>query len=165
MKFILLSCFFSLMANAAEKSCESMDPFQTVKKYKFTVNIEIESSYSDTAATLLAEINKVTPLKVGNYDMVSFESAEGVQNFRPLENSAGKDRGIAKVDKYKTRELSFTIDRDNKLKNKVLKAIYMAHPYEEPVVHISEVLETRALPEFKKGGRCDSSPHKWYKRK
>ena len=96
--------------------------------------------------------------------MVSFESAQGFQNFRPLKGSAGEQANI-KIAKYPTKFISFSEPRDKELNQKILHAIYMNHPYEEPIIQVEKIQESRAHKDFRKGGACDSSPHKWYKRK
>ena len=96
-------------------------------------------------------------------DQVSFEMPQGIENFRPLKGSAGSSVTL-QADKYKTMQLSFSVPRNASLRAKVLKVIYWAHSYEEPVVNIAPELETRAAKEYQKGGRCDNSPNKWYRK-
>jgi hypothetical protein len=149
----------------AKVDCSKIKPFKLVKTYQFNVKVEVEKKYPDTINNILFEINKVVPLKVGEYDAVSYISAAGVQNFHPLKGSAGSQAGLSGLQTYETKEISFSIPREEKLRDEVLKAIAFAHPYEEPVITIVESTETRTNPEFKKAGACDTSPHKWWRRK
>lgn len=87
---------------------------------------------------------KVTSLRYGNYDQVTWQSAEGIERFRPLNGSqptAGKE-GIVSLEK--SIKLEFSVPRDNELLEKVIQeGIIPTHPWEEPVILIYEVRETR----------------------
>ncbi len=145
--------------------CGRREPFSLVDVYHFNVKVEISKAQPEAVSSILEEINKAVPLVVGDYDMVSFVSTSGVQNFRPLKDSAGFQAGLKTLQSYETKEISFSIPRKTELRSAVLKAIAFAHNYEEPVVTITESVETRVTPEFKKGGACDTSPNKWWKKK
>ncbi|WP_446852452.1 hypothetical protein [Halobacillus faecis] len=84
----------------------------------------------------------VTDLKYGNYDGVYF-SSYGAEWCVPREGSntyAGN-----KDETYSTpsNELEFSIPRDDELLSKVVEAIYLYHPWDEPVISISESIDTR----------------------
>ncbi|EPZ51680.1 hypothetical protein M902_2392 [Bacteriovorax sp. BAL6_X] len=74
---------------------------------------------------------------IGNYDRCSFE-VEGVGQFRPNQEAnphIGKNGEIERVVELKVE----TICPDDKVDD-VLKALRMAHPYEEPAVDLYELL-------------------------
>ena len=182
--FTLIFIQFAARASyATMKHCDSITPFKLIEIYKFRVNVPVPNGEPEEKSTwskseienfekygtapevsrILVAVNKLVPLKFGKYDQVSFEMPQGIENLRPLKGSAGSSVTL-QADKYKTMQLSFSVPRNASLRAKVLKAIYWAHSYEEPVVNIAPELETRAAKEYQKGGRCDNSPNKWYRK-
>jgi hypothetical protein len=97
---------------------------------------------------LLEGILKVAPLTYGNYDHVAWCSAPGVEQFNPLPGSRLSFGQQKVIEKNRSIKLEFSIPRDEELLHRVLvDGIAAHHPWEEPVIYVSESLSTRT--------RCD----------
>lgn len=74
---------------------------------------------------------------IGNYDNCCFDM-EGIGQFRPLEGAnpyIGSQNKVEKVVELRVE----TICPDGKIEE-VLKALRLAHPYEEPAIDVYELL-------------------------
>ncbi len=85
-------------------------------------------------------ILRCNALKYGDYDQVIFRTSVGEQQFRSL----GSGRNAATKDAVDVPcvELSFFLQNHEDLAVHTLKAIYSAHPYEEPVVFVQPTVRT-----------------------
>ncbi|MFX0541637.1 hypothetical protein ACEWPM_007880 [Roseovarius sp. S4756] len=86
---------------------------------------------------------KIAPLTYGDYDCVTFRSAPGIQQFRSL--GRGHNAATKTVVEVRCLELSFFLPQDERLTDTVLRAIYAAHPYEEPVIFVQTCLRTQHI--------------------
>lgn len=81
-------------------------------------------------------------LTYGNYDKVLWVSAEGDEQYEPLENSNPRKGKIGKLEKGTSFRLEFSIDKnDEKLKMLLNNFLLPAHPWEEPIISILECKE------------------------
>ncbi|TIT16835.1 MAG: hypothetical protein E5W86_24465, partial [Mesorhizobium sp.] len=71
----------------------------------------------------------ITPLGMGNYDSNAFQSADGVERYRPLEGAAAGAETLLRQ-RPGTVEVSFELPDDQGLAAQVVEAIYQAHSYE-----------------------------------
>ena len=94
----------------------------------------------DDVSRVLEAIVRVTPLRYGNYERVSFRCRQGMQQYKPL---AGSKTGRAELVNILTDEISFTVPRNDKTIIAVIDALFESHPYEEPVILIQDVMSTR----------------------
>jgi len=98
----------------------------------------------DKVDCLLEGVLKVTPLLYGRYDQVAWFSAPGTEQFRP---QAGSNPTLGQSDiteRGMSVKLEFAIPRSEQLLHRVLKeGIAAYHPWEEPVIYITESLATR----------------------
>lgn len=101
--------------------------------------IAVQTPETDTDR-LLDAVQAADPLTWGDYDLVSFTAALGVQRYRSL----GTGRNVATAGRVEVPcvEISFVIAHDQVRLKAVLTAIHDAHPYEEPVVIITEAMRT-----------------------
>ncbi|MBT8416773.1 MAG: hypothetical protein KJO42_04970 [Silicimonas sp.] len=79
-------------------------------------------------------------LRYGDYDCVAYRTAAGVQQFRSL--GSGRNAATEKVVEVPCVEVSFFIGSDEARAVAVLRAIYSAHPYEEPVIFVEPCVRT-----------------------
>jgi hypothetical protein len=96
-------------------------------------------------------------LKYGKYDQVAFLDAPGLEQFRPREGSKAGPQ--AEAERVPTTIVSFSIPHDPATLRKAIDAIRYVHPYEEPVIYVSEVWRSRAT------ARENSNPNRWWNRK
>ncbi|NND19470.1 MAG: hypothetical protein HKN98_12915, partial [Silicimonas sp.] len=79
-------------------------------------------------------------LRYGDYDCVAYRTAAGVQQFRSL--GSGRNAATEKVVEVPCVEVSFFIGSNEDRAVAVLRAIYSAHPYEEPVIFVEPCVRT-----------------------
>lgn len=94
---------------------------------------------------VLQAIVALDPLHYGNYRSVCWFSVPGTEQFIP---ESGSNPTSGKKDVL-TREasirLEFSVSADDpEHVNRVLEALVSSHPWEEPVVQVYEVFETRS---------------------
>ncbi|SHI80231.1 hypothetical protein [Wenxinia saemankumensis] len=105
--------------------------------------VEVPAS---TATRVRRAIEDAAGLGYGDYDRVSFTSAEGIQRFRTLPTA----RNPATEDVVEARVLSLRVFLPDAALEPALRAIYATHPYEEPVILLSpghRALHRRGLDE------------------
>ncbi|RUX46735.1 hypothetical protein EOA33_20370, partial [Mesorhizobium sp. M4A.F.Ca.ET.050.02.1.1] len=98
----------------------------------------------------------ITPLGMGSYDSNAFQSADGVERYRPLEGAAAGAETLLRQ-RPGTVEVSFELPDDQALAARVVEAIYQAHSYEEPVIRIQPLLASRS-----KGLDDRANPNRWW---
>lgn len=74
------------------------------------------------------------PLAHGDYDRVSFHSHAGVQRFRSC--GGGRNRATGDAVEVACLEWQIFTTAEGAALDVLLCAIYDAHPYEEPVIHL-----------------------------
>lgn len=86
------------------------------------------------AGQVLAAILAVEPLTWGDYDQVAFTTRAGVQQFRSL--PGGRNAATEDVLEVACVELRVFVPKQGQQLEPVIRAIYHAHPYEEPVIQL-----------------------------
>jgi hypothetical protein len=97
------------------------------------------------------------PLAHGDYDRVSFHAAEGVQRFR----SCGGGRNAATADTVAVDCLEWQIftTAQGEALDALIRAIYHAHLYEEPVIHLVPAQRCRH-----RRGMDEDNPNRFWNR-
>jgi len=117
----------------------------------------------DSHARRIVDVVLATdPLLYGDYDRVTFRTAPGMQQFRSL--GSGRNVATETAVEVPCAELSFFIARDDAGTVRVLQAVYAAHPYEEPVIHVIPCLRTlhiRGLDEDNPNRFWNREPEDW----
>ncbi|SDQ56946.1 hypothetical protein SAMN05216232_2157 [Virgibacillus subterraneus] len=86
----------------------------------------------------------VDGLIYGNYKNVAWHSNDGIEQFVPSENSVPTEGSIGERKQVTSFKIEFSIPRDKNLLSKVIEeGIYPNHPWDEPVVQVTEEYETR----------------------
>ncbi len=98
----------------------------------------------------------VEPLVMGKYDRNAYQSAHGVERYRPLEGAAaGPETELRR--RPGTVEVSFELPDDQALAARVAEAIFQAHSYQEPVIRIQPILASRS-----KQLNDRANPNRWW---
>jgi hypothetical protein len=110
------------------------------------------------ADRLMDEICRVDPLAIGAYDRNVFETASGVEHYRPCEGAAA---GAEAETRHRPDvvQLQFQIKRDPEHLKRVIEHIFQVHIYQEPTIEIREGLASRS-----KGLDDRANPHRWWNR-
>ena len=118
--------------------------------------VHVELAARDDARVREA-VTEVAGLIYGKYDRVAFESAEGLQYFRPREGS--HPGAVPSTHSLPVRVLRFSLPRDPELLTTALDAVNRAHSYEEPVVYVTESFASRANYSANR-----DNPNRWWNR-
>jgi hypothetical protein len=93
-------------------------------------------------------------LEYGKYDRVAYIDAEGMEQYRPLAGSkAGAQQTVTRTP---SRVVTVSVVHDRAMLQKVVDAIYQAHPYEEPVIYITEGWRSRST------SADENNPNRWW---
>ena len=105
---------------------------------------------------IMEAITAIAPLRMGKYDSNAYQSADGIERYRPLEGAAaGAETELRR--RPGTLEVSFELPDDQRLAARVVEAIFQVHSYQEPVIRIQPILGSRS-----KGLDDSSNPNRWW---
>lgn len=105
---------------------------------------------------IMEAVVAITPLRMGKYDRNAYQSADGIERYRPLEGAAaGPETELRR--RPGTVEISFELPDDQALAARVVEAIFQAHSYQEPVIRIQPILASRS-----KGLDDRANPNRWW---
>ena len=105
---------------------------------------------------VMAAVTALTPLAAGKYDSNAFQTAGGIERYRPLEGAAaGPETETRK--RPGVVEVLFQLPKDAGLLERVIEAIFQVHSYQEPTITVGEVLVSRS-----KGLDDSKNPHRWW---
>ncbi len=119
----------------------------------FEISVQVPQLHAEP---LLQAIYPLYSLRYGDYDRVSFQSEIGIQRFRSL--PGGRIAATENVVEVPCVELSFFI-HDQDCAREVVQALYVKHPYEEPVILIRP-----ALRSLNRAGMDEDNPNKFWNR-
>ncbi len=105
---------------------------------------------------IMAAVCALTPLAMGKYDSNAYQSAGGIERYRPLDGAAaGPETEIRK--RPGVVEVTFHLPKDAGLLERVIEAIFQVHSYQEPTITVEDVLVSRS-----KGLDDSDNPHRWW---
>ncbi|RFB81452.1 hypothetical protein [Methylovirgula sp. 4M-Z18] len=117
--------------------------------------LTFQAPFSDVER-IMAEVVKIAPLRMGRYDSNSYQSAPGIERYRPLEGAAaGAEHEVRR--RPEVVEVSFELASDQALATQVIEAIFNAHSYQEPVIRVQPILASRS-----KGLDDTHNPNRWW---
>lgn len=120
----------------------------------YLVSVHVPSVRVDNVLQALAA---AVGLEYGRYDQVAYIDAEGMEQYRPLAGSkAGAQQTVTRTP---SRVVTVSVVHDATVLQKAVDAIYQAHPYEEPVIYITEGWRSRSTSADEK------NPNRWWNQK
>lgn len=134
----------------------SDQPFETPSvRLSHAVLVTFQAPREDVDR-IMNDVVTITPLPMGKYDSNAFETASGVERYRPREGAgAGAEDGVRK--RPGVVEVSFEVPADRGLLDAVIEAIFRSHSYEEPVIRLQQILSGRS-----KGLDDRDNPNRWW---
>lgn len=111
----------------------------------------------EDVARIMEHVVRVDPLAQGaRYDSNAFQSAPGIERYRPLEGAAaGPEQDV------RTRpgvvEMLFELSDDEERLAAVVETVFQVHSYQEPVIRVREIVTSRS-----KGLDDRANPHRWW---
>jgi hypothetical protein len=133
-----------------------MAGFETVSvRMEAMLQVSVQAPIEDVDR-IMAAVTALDPLVMGAYDSNAFQSAAGIERYRPLEGAAaGAETEIRK--RPGVVQVGFHLPKDPGLLEKVIEAIFQVHSYQEPLIGVTEVLVSRS-----KGLDDKDNPHRWW---
>jgi hypothetical protein len=105
---------------------------------------------------IMEHVVKAAPLAMGKYDSNAYQSAAGIERYRPLERAAaGAEDEVRK--RPGVVEVSFELAEDQALLERVVELIFQVHSYQEPVIRVESILGSRS-----KGLDDKDNPNRWW---
>jgi hypothetical protein len=105
---------------------------------------------------IMEHVVKAAPLTMGKYDSNAYQSAAGIERYRPLEGAAaGPENEVRK--RPGVVEVSFELEEDQALLERVVELIFQVHSYQEPVIRVESILGSRS-----KGLDDKNNPNRWW---
>jgi hypothetical protein len=105
---------------------------------------------------IMEHVCRIVPLTQGAYDSNAWQSATGIERYRPLEGAmAGAETEVRK--RPGVVEVCFEMPCDQTLLEQVIETIYDVHSYQEQTIRVHEVLVSRT-----RGLDAQSNPHRWW---
>ena len=111
------------------------------KAYRIVTFLPLGGKYI-TAEEMVAKLNEKFDLSYGNYIDVAWYG-QGTGQFRPTEGANPTQGVVGKLEKLDEVRLEFSVPHDAGLMAQVVEAMADLHPWEEPVIQVYEILETR----------------------
>jgi hypothetical protein len=141
------------------KSATDGSPDQIVGKTYRMQRVHLVSVHvpSGSVDKVLQSLAAAVGLEYGKYDQVAFIDAEGLEQYRPLAGSKAGAQESAKADPSKV--VTVSLIHDGTVLHKALDAIYQVHPYEEPVIYVTEGWRSRST------SADQNNPNRWWNQK
>jgi hypothetical protein len=119
----------------------------------YLVSVHVPSVSVDK---ILQALSAAVGLEYGKYDQVAYIDAEGVEQYRPL---AGSKAGAQQTVTTPSRVVTVSVVHDAAVLQKAVDAITRVHPYEEPVIYVTEGWRSRSTAADEK------NPNRWWNQK
>ena len=106
---------------------------------------------------IMEHVCQIVPLAQGDsYDRYAYQSAPGVERYRPLEGAAaGPETEVRK--RPGVVEISFELPNSQELLEQIVETIFQVHSYQEPVIKVQPVVVSRS-----KGLDDRDNPYRWW---
>jgi hypothetical protein len=105
---------------------------------------------------IMEHVVKAAPLTMGKYDSNAYQLAAGMERYRPLEGAAaGPESEVRK--RPGVVEVSFELEEDQALLERVVELIFQLHSYQEPAIRVESILGSRS-----KGLDDKDNPNRWW---
>lgn len=106
---------------------------------------------------IMAHVCDITPLPQGEkYDNNAYQSAGGVERYRPLEGAAaGPETEVRQ--RPGVVAVTFELPDEQALLDRVVETVFQVHSYQEPVIKVRPILVSRS-----KGLDDSDNPHRWW---
>ena len=134
----------------------AMAAFETVSvRMEAMLQVAIQAPAEDVDR-IMATVGALNPLIMGAYDNNAFQSAGGIERYRPLAGAAaGAESELRK--RPGVVQVAFHLPKDPGLLEKVIEAIFQVHSYQEPLITVVDVLVSKS-----KGLDDKDNPHRWW---
>lgn len=105
---------------------------------------------------LMAAVVGITPLEMGKYDNNAYQTAPGIERYRPREGAVAGAESDVRL-RPGIVEVTFQLPHDAGLVRQVVEAVFQVHCYQEPCITLEEILASRS-----KGLDDRDNPNRWW---
>ncbi len=133
------------------------DGFET-KSVRMERHLQVQVfAPEEDADRIMSHVCGIVPLAQGEkYDSNAFQSAPGIERYRPLAGAAaGPETDVRK--RPGVVVLNFEVPDDQALIERIVETVFQVHSYQEPVIKLYPVLVSRS-----KGLDDRDNPHRWW---
>ena len=96
----------------------------------------------DYLEAVMKAVREVDPLRNGEYEGVTWRSSRpGIESFWPTEAASPTYGEAGKLSEVPATRIEFSLPRNECTLARVLEALSEAHPWERPVIIVTEALE------------------------
>jgi hypothetical protein len=133
-----------------------MSGFETVSaRMEAMLQVSVQAPVEDVER-IMAAVAALDPLIMGAYDSNAFQTAGGIERYRPREGAAaGAESEVRK--RPNVVQVGFHLPKDQGLLERVIEAIFQVHSYQEPLITLQDALVSRS-----KGLDDKDNPHRWW---
>ena len=117
--------------------------------------VEVQMPQEDVER-IMAAVADITPLRIGAYDNNAFQSAPGIERYRPRDGAAAGAEAGTRC-RPGVVAVTFQIDADQGLLARLAEAVFQIHSYQEPTILVREALASRS-----KGLDDRDNPNRWW---
>ena len=134
----------------------AMTGFETLSVSMVPLRLLTFQAPAEDVDRIMAAVVAIVPLTMGVYDSNAYQSAPGVERYRPLEGAAaGAESGLRQ--RPGVVEVVFELPDAQDVTERVIEAIFQAHSYQEPVIRLQTILSSRS-----KGLDDSKNPNRWW---
>jgi hypothetical protein len=133
-----------------------MSGFEAVSvRMEAMLQVSVQAPVEDIER-IMAAVSALDPLIMGAYDSNAFQTAGGIERYRPREGAAaGAESEVRK--RPNVVQVGFHLPKDQGLLERVIEAIFQVHSYQEPLITLQDALVSRS-----KGLDDKDNPHRWW---
>lgn len=134
----------------------AMTGFETLSVSMVPLRLLTFQAPAEDVDRIMAAVVAIVPLTMGVYDSNAYQSAPGVERYRPLEGAAaGAESDLRR--RPGVVEVVFELPDAQDVTETVIEAIFQAHSYQEPVIRLQAILSSRS-----KGLDDSKNPNRWW---
>ncbi|OCC04211.1 hypothetical protein BA190_15165 [Labrys sp. WJW] len=133
-----------------------MTGFETLSVSMVPMRLLTFQAPAEDVDRIMAAVVAIVPLTMGVYDSNAYQSAPGIERYRPLEGAAaGAESDLRR--RLGVVEVVFELPDAQDVTERVIEAIFQAHSYQEPVIRLQATLSSRS-----KGLDDSKNPNRWW---
>lgn len=134
----------------------AMTGFETLSVSMVPLRLLTFQAPAEDVDRIMAAVVAIVPLMMGVYDSNAYQSAPGIERYRPLEGAAaGAESDLRR--RPGVVEVVFELPDAQDVTERVIEAIFQAHSYQEPVIRLQAILSSRS-----KGLDDSNNPNRWW---
>ena len=133
-----------------------MTGFETLSASMVPMRLLTFQAPAEDVGRIMEAVVAIVPLTMGAYDSNAYQSAPGLERYRPLEGAAAGAESELRQ-RPGVVEVCFELPDAQDVTERVIEAVFQAHSYQEPVIRLQTILSSRS-----KGLDDSKNPNRWW---